>query len=76
MLVYLVRKSEKERGPAVQLGLGPNSTAMALDDPLHDGESDAGSLILFGRMQSLKHAKQFVGIPHVKADTVVFHEIG
>lgn len=71
----IVGKSEKESRTLIGLGLGPDATAVAMDDPLHDGQADAGSLILVGEMESLKHAEQLVGIAHIKAHAIVFDEI-
>ena len=59
----------------IGLGFGPHATAVALDDPLHDRQAHAGPLILLGKMESLKHAKQLVDIAHVKTDAIVFDEI-
>src|SRR5260221_8372738 len=75
MLAPIIGESEKERRPLIGLGLGPDTTAVALDNPLHNREADPGSLIFFGKMESLKHAEQLVGIAHVKANAIVFDEI-
>jgi hypothetical protein len=75
MLAPIIGESEKERRSLIGLGLGPDTTAVAMDDPLHNRQANAGSLILFGEMESLKHAEQFVDIAHVKANAIVFDEI-
>jgi len=56
--------------------LGPNTTAVAVDDPLYDGKAHTGTLVVSGAVQTLKDAKELVDVTHVKADTVVFDEIG
>src|SRR5687767_3395697 len=75
MLVSIIGESEKKRRPLIGLGLGPDTTTVTLDDPLHDCQANAGSLILFGEMESLKHAEQLVDIAHVKANAIIFDEI-
>ncbi len=47
---------------------------MAMDDPPHIGQADAGPLELLGAVQALKHAEQLVDVPHVEADAVVADE--
>src|SRR5882724_6472703 len=47
---------------------------MALDDPLHDRQADAGAFELFGRMQPLEDPKQLAGVLHVEPGAVVAHE--
>src|SRR5688572_6950724 len=54
--------------------LSPDAAAVALDDPLHDGQPDAGAFIVLGAVQPLKHTEEFVRIPHVEARAVVAHE--
>lgn len=44
---------------------------MALDDPAHAGQTDAGALEFFHSVQALKHTEQLVGVLHVEAHTVV-----
>ena len=44
---------------------------MAMNDPPHIGQADAGPLELLDAVQALKHAKQLVDVPHVEADAVV-----
>ena len=69
-------ESEVERRALVGLGVGPDAAAVAVDDPLHDGEADAGALIVLGPVQPLEDAEQLVGVAHVEADAVVLDEIG
>src|SRR5581483_10416382 len=54
--------------------LGPDPSAVAVDDALHDRQADAGPLEIFGAMQPLEHAKELVGVFHVEADSVVADE--
>src|SRR5258708_1586687 len=49
---------------------------MTANNPLHNRQSNTGSLKLLNTVQTLEHAKQLVVILHVKACTVVLDEIG
>ena len=44
---------------------------MTLNDALHDGETGAGSFILFLAVEALKNAEQLSGIVHIKARAVI-----
>jgi hypothetical protein len=44
---------------------------MATDDPLDDGKTHSGALVLLGPMQPLEHPKELSGIAPVKAHAVV-----
>ena len=48
---------------------------MAMDDPLYNGQSNAGAFKLIGAMQPLKNSEQFVGVLHVKSGPVIADEI-
>jgi hypothetical protein len=48
--------------------------AVAMDDALNGGKSNSGAFKLFGKMQTLKDAKQLVCVPHVEAGAVVSDE--
>src|SRR5580700_1355168 len=65
---------EKECCAFINFALGPNFASVTVDNPLDSGESDACAFEGLGLMQSLKNAKQLVGILHIKAGAVVFHE--
>jgi len=47
---------------------------MAMYNALHRGQANTGPFKCIGLMQTLKHAKQFIYIFHIKADAVVLHE--
>src|SRR5438093_9370425 len=64
-------EGEAERRPFVRLRLGPDAAAVPVDDPLHDGQADAGALVVLGVVQPLEHAEELVGVAHVEADAVV-----
>src|SRR5258708_23405780 len=49
---------------------------MTANNPLHNRQSNTGSLKLLNTVQALEHAKQLVVILHVKARAVVLDEIG
>jgi hypothetical protein len=59
----------------IELGLGPYPTAMPVNDPLHDRQTNACSLELVCAMETLKDAEKLVYIPHIEAGSVVAHEI-
>jgi hypothetical protein len=50
-------------------------TAMAVDDALGQGKSDAGASEIFHSVQSLEHAKEFPNIGHFESDAVVTYLI-
>src|SRR6516225_8090252 len=47
---------------------------MPVDDALSGSQSYSGAFKVFGAMQTLKHAEQFIYILHVKSRSVVPHE--
>jgi len=51
-------------------------SSVALDDAMHDGESDAGAGEFLVVMQPLKHTEEFLGIGHVEAGAIVAHKVG
>src|SRR5690606_28238252 len=66
---------EVEDRPLAFAGFRPDAAAMALDDPLHYGQADAGAFKIFHAVQALKHAEEFLRILHVKARPVVLDKI-
>src|SRR6266404_4333769 len=68
------RKGEKEGRADINLALGPDASTVALNDPPHVSEADAGAFELSCRMQALEHAEEFVGILHVEAYAIVADE--
>src|SRR5947209_5640035 len=67
---------KEKRGAAVGRRLGPDTPAVAVDDALHDREAHSSACIVLGTVQPLEHPKEFVGVAHVEADTVVAHKVG
>jgi hypothetical protein len=47
---------------------------MAVNDPLHGGQPDPGSFVVFLAMQALEHPKELIGISLVEAHSVVPHK--
>src|SRR6266496_2617352 len=47
---------------------------MAKDDSPHIGQTDAGALEISRSMESLKHAKELVGITHIEPDPIIANE--
>jgi len=58
----------------IYFGLCPNAPAMAMDDALHNRQSDARAFKFIRAMQPLKNSEQFVCILHVEARAVVADE--
>ncbi|MCE0498942.1 MAG: hypothetical protein LV481_13460 [Methylacidiphilales bacterium] len=48
---------------------------MPLNNPLHDDQIDAGAFKYFPAVKTLKAPEQLVRVPHVKAHSVIMHEI-
>jgi hypothetical protein len=46
-----------------------------LDDALHDGKTNAGTLEVLCPMQSLENAEKLRGVTHVEADPVIPHPV-
>jgi hypothetical protein len=55
----------------INFTLGPGSTPVPLDDPAHIGQPNPGTFKFIGPVQTLKDAKKFVGITHIKTGSVV-----
>src|SRR5262249_38712501 len=66
---------EVERRAVVHLGLGPHPATVSVHDALHDGQPDAGPLVVLGTMQALEDAEQLVRVPDVESYPVVLHEV-
>ena len=58
----LRRQCEIERRTLSHLALGPHAAAVPADDPLDDGQPDAGAGEILGSVQPLEHAEQLVDI--------------
>src|SRR5688572_24818680 len=68
-------KGEREGRAVAGLGLGPDSAAVTLDDPLDDRQANARAVIFLGPMQALEDAEELVSVAHVKAYTIIFDEV-
>ncbi len=65
-------ESKIESGAFADLALGPDATAMALDDALDNGQTHAGAFVALAAVQALKRAEQIAAITLVKPNPVVF----
>lgn len=65
---------EEKRGALAALALGPDTTAVAMNDALNDGEADTGSGKVIRRVQPLENSKEPVFPLHFKSFTVVADE--
>src|SRR4051812_46940492 len=54
----------------------PDPAAVPVNDPLNNREAHSSAGIIFSSMKTLKNAKQFARISHVKAGAVVSDVIG
>src|SRR6185437_9178282 len=70
----IIQKKIKS-GAFARLRIGPDPSAVAIDDPLHDCEADTGPRKLYGTVQPLKHAEQLFVVLHVEPRAVVLHVI-
>src|SRR5579863_3761485 len=61
--------------PLARSCLGPDTSAVTVDDSLDDRQAHSRPCIIFGPVQSLKNAEQLAGIFHVEPDPIVFDEI-
>src|SRR5262249_19630736 len=60
-----------KRRALVHSGLGPDAPTMTMDDALHNRQTHPCPFVIFGAVQALKHAEEFVRIGHVEAHPVV-----
>src|SRR4029453_7216320 len=64
---------EAERGATARaIGLDPHLAAVRLDDALHEGEADAGALVL--RIEAVEEAEHLLAETRLDAAAVVAHE--
>src|SRR5713226_10653784 len=68
------RNREVEGRTMVYCAVRPNTSAVAIDNPVYRGESDPCSLEFRLGVQALEWAEQLFGIPHVKTRSVVTNE--
>src|SRR5665213_514831 len=68
-------ESEIKRRALFRLALSPYTTAVTVDDALHNRQADACAFKFFRRMQPLENAEKFVHVFHLKTRAVVFNEI-
>src|ERR1700737_493516 len=73
--VFCKLQSEKERRPLAGLTFRPHPAAMALHDPLHDGQPDATPLKLDVRVQPLKDSEDFLGVTRVETDSQITNPV-
>ena len=59
----------------VHLRVSPNPASVAVDNALHDGQADAAAWKLGSFMHTLKGAKEFLCVGHIKTSAIVTHEI-
>ena len=62
---------EVEGSPFPGFGFDPDSSAIALDHPLADSQSDAGAAVFLIVMEPLENTKDFLLVLWIDADAVV-----
>src|SRR5436189_1475447 len=55
--------------------LGPHPPTVAVDDPLHNRQTNARTVVLVGAVQALEHPEKFANVLHIKAYAVVLDKI-
>src|SRR5579859_2531734 len=60
-------QGEVERCTLINRAFGPHAPAMPTNDPLHEGKADSRTFKIFGAVQTLENAKQFIIVGHVEA---------
>src|SRR5215510_2923652 len=74
-MACVASQSKVKRRALVHDSLGPDASAMTVDDALHNSEAHACALILLGAVQSLKDAEELMSIAHVETYAIVFDEV-
>src|SRR5437879_9438378 len=67
-------KREVESCAVIRPAFGPRSATVTRDDPLDDGQPDAGAFKFTRRMEPLKNAKKFIGILRIEPDAIITNE--
>ena len=67
--------SKSKRGAFPRGGFTPNPAAVACDDPVHGGKSNAATCKLGYGVQPLEGTEKFVRISHLKACSIVLNDI-
>src|SRR6266700_3458751 len=67
-------KPEVESCAVIRPAFGPRSATVTRDDPLDDGQPDAGAFKFTRRMEPLKNAKKFIGILRIEPDAIITNE--
>lgn len=62
---------EIERGTLIHCCLHPDSSTMALNNPLYQRQANAGSFIFRSAVQSMKNPEQIPGEAHVETGSVI-----
>src|SRR5512138_1663171 len=75
MVLSCFRKGKIECCPFIDFTLCPNSSAVALNDSLHDGKTYACPFEFIFTMQALEDPKQLVHIFDVESGAVIADEI-
>src|SRR5262249_5648986 len=71
MVCSLCRDGEKEGRALPGLRLDPDPSAVALHDPLADGQADSGSRIVGPAVEALKDQEDAASVLRLDPDTVV-----
>src|SRR5436309_4606093 len=67
----------EEKGCAlVQFRLGPDPSAVLVDDALADGQAHAGSFKVLHPVHALEHSEELAGVIHIEAGAIVANKYG
>jgi len=72
--ILCVWEREIEGGALIYRSLRPDLPSVAMDDALNGSQFYSIAFKLFSKMQTLKHAEQFIHILHIEAGAVILHE--
>lgn len=65
------RQGKEKSGALALLADAPDSPAVPLNDPLHSGQADAGSGVLFDIMQPFERDEEIGSVLHIETDAVI-----
>src|SRR5207244_1325036 len=68
-----VWKREIKGRAFIEFALSPGASAVAMDNPAHIGQANAGAFEFLNLVQALEYSKKFVRVLHVEACPVVVH---
>jgi hypothetical protein len=71
----LIHPGEIKGGPAADVRLCPDISAMPSDNSLNYSQADAGTGVFLARMKSLERLKELIRILHIETSAIITDEI-